>query len=93
MFDGIDARLAEESIDRHVGGWHIVASAWALVVGLMVLLTGVGALLCLRNASQPDRPLAGAIIPQHDACVGPGLASAPGADGCENMPLTLLVNG
>lgn len=88
MFDGIDARLAEESIDRHVGGWRMVASAWVLVAGFMVLLAGIGALICLRTASQPDRLLTGAVIPQHDPCVGAGLASAASADGCESVPLS-----
>ena len=74
MFDGIDARLAEESIDRRVGGWRIIASAWALVLALLVVLAGTGVVECLRNASQ------------HDPCSGPGLRSAPGADGCEIIP-------
>ena len=87
MFDGIDARLAEESIDRRDSGWRIVASAWALVLALLVVLAGTGAMECLRNTSQPDRPPAGAVIPQHDPCVGPGIASAPGVDGCESVPL------
>lgn len=93
MFDGIDARLDEGIVDRQARSWDALASAWVLVLVLMVLLAGVGALACLRNASQPDRPPAGAVIPQHDPCSGPGLRSAPGTDGCENMPLTLLVNG
>ncbi len=87
MFDGIDARLAEESIDRRVGGWRIVASAWALVLALLVALAGTGALERLRNASQPHRPPAGAVIPQHNPCSGPGLRSVPGADGCDVIPL------
>jgi hypothetical protein len=87
MFDGIDARLEEGVVDRRVGGWDIVASAWALVLMLMVLLAGIGVLACLRSASQPDRPFAGAVIPQHDPCVELGLASAPGPDGCDSIPL------
>jgi hypothetical protein len=87
MFDGIDARLAEESIDRRDGGWRTVASAWTLVLVLMVLLAGIGVLACLRSTPPLDRPLAGVVIPQHDPCVGPGLASAQGTDGCESMPL------
>ena len=87
MFDGIDARLAEESIDRRVGGWRIVASAWALVLALMVVLAGAVAMACLHGRAQPDDLLAGAVIPQHDPCVGPGVASAPGVDGCESVPL------
>ena len=88
MFDGIDARPAEESIDRRVGGWRIVASAWALVLALLVVLAGTGALECLRNTSQPDRPPAGAVIPQHDPCSGSGLRSVPGTDGCDIIPLS-----
>ena len=88
MFDGIDARLAEESIDRRDGSWRVVASAWALVLALMVLLAGAGAMACLHGHGQPDHLLAGAVIPQHDPCVGPGVASAPeGVDGCESVPL------
>jgi hypothetical protein len=87
MFDGIDARLAEESIDRRDSSWRIVASAWAFVLALMVLLAGAGALAYLHHHAQPDHLLAGAVIPQHDPCVGPGVASAPGVDGCESAPL------
>jgi len=87
MFDGIDARLAEESIDRRDGSWRTVASAWALVLALMVVLAGGGAMAFLHSHSQPDRLLAGSVIPQHDPCVGPGVASAPGIDGCESVPL------
>src|SRR5215831_16218637 len=78
MFDGIDARLAEESIDRRDGSWRVVASAWALVLALMVVLAGAVAMACLHDHAQPDHLLAGAVIPQHDPCVGPGVASAPG---------------
>ena len=87
MFDGIDARLAEESIERRDSSWRVVASAWALVLALMVVLAGAVAMACLYDHAQPDHLLAGAIIPQHDPCVGPGLASAPGVDGCESVPL------
>jgi hypothetical protein len=87
MFDGIDARLEEDVVDRRVGGWDIVASAWALVLMLMVLLAGIGVLACVRSPSQPDRPIAGAVIPEHDPCIAPGLASAQGVDGCDSIPL------
>jgi hypothetical protein len=90
MFDGIDARLAEESIDRRDGSWRTVASAWALVLALMVVLAGGGAMAFLHSHSQPDRPLAGSVIPQHDPCVGPGVASAPGI---VDLPPTLDHSG
>ena len=93
MFDGIDARLAEESIDRRVGGWRVLASAWALVLALMVPLAGAGAMACLHGHGQPDHLLAGAVIPQHDPCVGLGVASVPGIDGCESVPLRRDVSG
>ena len=93
MFEGIEIRLERDGIERQVVSWRTLASAWALVLVLMVLFAGGSALACLHGRPHPDRPLAGAVIPQHDPCVGPGLASAPGHDGCESMPLSLMVNG
>ncbi|HYZ41056.1 MAG TPA: hypothetical protein VE687_10590, partial [Stellaceae bacterium] len=73
---------------ERAGSWGAVFSAWALVVLFLLLLAGVSAVACPRPGSHPPRHLAGAVIPQHDPCVGPGLASAPDTDGCKNVPLT-----
>lgn len=88
MFDGIDARLEEGSIDQEAGSWRAVASAWVLVIVFLLVLAGAGALTALYGGSQSDRPLAGAVIPHHDPCVGPGLPTSSGANGCKTAPLS-----
>jgi len=87
MFDGIDARLDEDNVEQVVGSWRAVASAWALVLVFLLFLAGAGAWMSLHGGSQPDRPQAGVVIPHHDPCVGPGLPTASGANGCKTAPL------
>ncbi len=82
MTDGIERN------ERQVSGWAGVASAWALVLLFLLLLAGVGAVACPRGDVQPHRHLAGVVIPQHNPCIGPGVASAPVVDGCENIPVS-----
>ena len=81
MIDGI------ERDERQVSGWTGVASAWALVLVFLLLLAGAGAVACPRASVHPPRHLARVVIPQHDPCIGPGIASASGIDGCENIPV------
>ena len=87
MIDVMQRGEAQQSDDRQIGGWRVVASAWALLLLLVLLFAGVNAVACPRTDSHPKRHLASAVIPQHDPCVGPGLPSAQGVDGCKTIPL------
>jgi hypothetical protein len=87
MIDAIERDGAHESDDRQIGGWQVVAAAWALLLLFLLLLAGVSAVACTRADSHPQRHLASAVIPQHDPCVGPGVPSAQGVDGCKTIPL------
>jgi hypothetical protein len=87
MIDAIERELEQPADDRQIGGWRVVASAWALVVLFLLLLAGVSAVACTRADPHPQRHLASAVIPQHDPCVGPGVPSAQGVDGCKTIPL------
>jgi hypothetical protein len=88
MFDGIEiVGTHDDGSERQVGGWRVVASAWAVVLVFLILLGGVSAVACQHGGAAPLRPLAGAVIPQHDPCVGPGIPSAQGMDGCKTIPL------
>ncbi len=85
MIDAIEREGAGDSDDRQIGGWRVVAAAWALLLLFLVLLAGVSAVACPRADTHPH--LASAVIPQHDPCVGPGIPSAQGVDGCKTIPL------
>jgi hypothetical protein len=87
MIDAIEEERWYASDDGQFAGWRVVASAWTLALLFMLLLAGVSAVACPPGAVHPERHLAGALIPQHDPCVGPGLASAQGVDGCKTIPL------
>jgi hypothetical protein len=58
---------------RYIGGWRVVASAWALAIMVVLAFGGVQA-LASRHALQPTQErLVGAVIPRHDpSCGGPG---------------------
>jgi hypothetical protein len=57
----------------YLGGWRVVASAWAIVIAA-VLLFGVEALASRHMTLPQDQQLVGAVIPQHDPnCAGPGV--------------------
>jgi hypothetical protein len=87
MIDAIERDGAHDSDYRQIGGWQVVAAAWALLLLFLLLLAGVSAVACTRADTHPQRHLASAVIPQHDPCVGPGVASAQGVDGCKTIPL------
>ncbi len=87
MIDAIELERAQPADDRQIGGWQVVAAAWALLLLLVLLLAGVSAVACPRADSHPRRHLASAVIPQHDPCVGFGLPSAQDVDGCKTIPL------
>jgi hypothetical protein len=87
MIDAIELAPAQPTDDRQIGGWRVVAAAWALLLLFLLLLAGVSAVACPRADTHPQRHLASAVIPQHDPCVGPGVPSAQGVDGCKTIPL------
>ena len=87
MIDAIERELAQPADDREIGRWRDIASAWVLVLFFLLLLAGVSAVACPRADTRPQRHLASAVIPQHDPCVGPGVPSAQGVDGCKTIPL------
>jgi hypothetical protein len=56
--------------ERYLGGWRVIASAWAMVIVMM--FAGVEA-LASRHVTPPEhQTLVGAVIPRHDpSCGGP----------------------
>lgn len=86
MIDDLERRREQDGNDGKFGTWQVVVSAWAVVLVFIILLAGAKAVAHLHGSSHPHRHLAGVVIPQHGACSGPGIASAPGVDGCESIP-------
>jgi hypothetical protein len=87
MIGDVERRHWQESSDRQVTSWRVVISAWLLVLIFIMLLTGAKAVARLYAGPHHHGHLAGAMIPRHDACSGPEIASAPGLNGCENLPV------
>ena len=88
MADWISPRTERDHDTRTAGDWHVVASAWVLVLLFALLLAAAGAVACEHSRPAPHQHLAGAVIPQHDPCAGPGIPSAPAIDGCKSTPIT-----
>ena len=80
-----DADPQQGSRDRN---WRIVVSAWGLVLFLVMMLAAVETTACRRSDSSSVGQFTGAVIPQHDPCVGPGIPSAANVDGCEGPQLS-----
>jgi hypothetical protein len=73
-------RIAEGSF----GGWRIVASAWVVAIGFVVLFAGVQALASLHGTSPHQAMLAGAVIPRHDpGCAGAVEPTGPAVPSCQ----------
>ena len=87
MFGDVGQAHERRSPDRQFGNWRIVVSAWLLVLVVVMLVAAVDALACRRVGSHSKAHFAGAVIPQHEPCVGPGIPSAVNIDGCESAPL------
>ena len=87
MSDAIEREPTQPTDDRQIAGWRVVAAAWGLLLLLLLLLAGVSAVACTRADSHLQQHLASAVIPQHHPCVGPGVPSAQGVDGCKTIPL------
>ena len=76
MPEYIEPQGEAELKQRFVGGWRVVAAAWALAMVVVLLFGGVQA-LASRHATMPaQQQLAGAMIPRHDSSCG-AAASAP----------------
>ena len=90
MLEGVEPK-PEPMFDRHSWGWRGVASAWALVLLLVMLFAGVQALAC-PDAVAPSRPkLAGAVIPRHDpASAGVGVPCAAPLEECGKVATALV---
>jgi len=88
MIDAIERERVQPADDRQIAGWRVVAAAWGLLLLLLLLLAGVSAVACTRADSHLQQHLASAVIPQDHPCVGPGLPSAQGVDGCKTIPLS-----
>jgi hypothetical protein len=75
-----EAGLAE----RYLGGWRVIASAWAVAIVFVLLFAGVQA-LASRHATIPqEQTLVGAMIPRHDpSCAGPGDVTASATPNCQ----------
>ena len=84
MIDHVERMAEYEVHDRKAEGWSGVVSAWALVLLFVILLVAVSVMAYTRGDAPAARPLAGAVIPQHDPCDVPGVPSAPGTDGCKS---------
>jgi hypothetical protein len=89
MMDDIGYGRGPQDNAPQIGGWRIVVSAWLIVAVFVAVLFGATAVACLRGVSHPHAHLAGAAIPRHDtSCGGPGIPSAPGPDGCQNLSVS-----
>jgi hypothetical protein len=86
MIDDVGYSNGYERNERQFASWRVVISAWVLVVIFVMLLTGATAVACLHSGPHHHRHLTGAVIPAHNPCSGPEIASAPGRNGCENLP-------
>jgi hypothetical protein len=87
MIDAIERERVQPADDRQIAGWRVVAAAWGLLLLFLLLLAVVSAVASPRVETHAHRHLASAAIPQHDPCVGPGVPSAQGVDGCKTIPL------
>jgi hypothetical protein len=57
--------------ERYLGGWRVIASAWAMALVFVLLFAGVQALASRHATTPQQQSLVGAVIPRHDAgCAG-----------------------
>jgi hypothetical protein len=87
MISDLGSRREQDAVDGQFRNWRIVASGWMLVLVFAMLLVAVESVACRAGVTHPKAHLAGAVIPQRDPCVGPGIPSAAGVDGCEAAPV------
>jgi hypothetical protein len=69
---------------RYLGGWRVIASAWAMAVVFVLLFAGVQALASRHGTMPQQQSLVGAVIPRHDpSCAGPGDVTASATPNCQ----------
>jgi hypothetical protein len=62
---------------RYLGGWRVVAAAWALAVIVVLAFGGVQALASRHVTAPVQARMLGAVIPRHNlSCDAPGAAVA-----------------
>lgn len=70
--------------ERYLGGWRVIASAWAMAIVFVLLFAGVQALASRHATSPRQQGLVGAVIPRHDpSCAGPGDVTASATPNCQ----------
>jgi hypothetical protein len=75
-------------LERYLGGWRVVVSAWAFAVLVIFAFGGVQALASrhetsTHSVSLEQQSLIGAVIPRHDpSCGGPGAVTASATPNC-----------
>jgi hypothetical protein len=90
MPEGVEPK-PEPMGDRHSAGWRGIASAWALVLLLIILFAGTQALASRRNTAASQATLAGAVIPRHDpASAAVGVPCAARLDECGKVAPALM---
>jgi hypothetical protein len=58
--------------ERYLGGWRVIASAWAMAIVIVMMFAGVEALASRHVTPLEHQSLVGAVIPRHDpSCGGP----------------------
>lgn len=71
--------------ERSLGGWRVIASAWAIALVIVLLFAGAEALASKHVAAPRQQSLAGVVIPRHDpSCAGPGDVTASATSNCRN---------
>jgi hypothetical protein len=69
--------------ERYLGGWRVIASAWAIAMAFVVMFAGMDALASRHVAPPQHGDLAGVMIPRHDpSCGGPGDLTAGSTPNC-----------
>jgi hypothetical protein len=69
--------------ERYLGGWRVIASAWAIALAIIVLFAGVEAMASRHVTPVPGAALAGVVIPRHDpSCGGSGDLTAASTPNC-----------
>jgi len=90
MLEGVESKL-EPVGDRQSAGWRGVASAWALLLLLVILFAGTQALASRHTAAPSQAKHAGAVIPRHDpASAGVGVPCAAPLDECGKFATALM---
>jgi hypothetical protein len=70
--------------ERYLGGWRVIAAAWAVAIVFVLLFAGVQALASRHGPSPQQESLVGAVIPRHDpSCSGPDSMAGLATPNCQ----------